>query len=149
MAFSMTIQTQGLEQTIQNLQQLANEQPNVGPFLSNVCVPALQRLFRSAFDGGLGGWRPLKRSTRKQKAEDGYPTTPNVRTRHYRNECIRLAGMTISGYNLRIVSPVPYAAFLEFGTRTSPARPVFSRVAREMRKEIGPLYQAWARGRRP
>ena len=147
MAFSMTIMADGLTETIGNMERLRDQQPNTESFFRDACVPELRRLFRAVFDGQLGGWRPLKASTRQQKVEDGYPARPNIRTGEYRDRCIQLRGMTITRYRLQIISPVRYAAFLEFGTRTSPARPVFRRVATEMRKEIANLYTDWARSR--
>lgn len=137
---SVSLKLTGINETIANLKKLKPRLSNNSEFMTEQIVPELKKQFRKVFDTeGYGRWPPLKRSTIISNRRRGLSTRMNVDTGRYRSECERLVGMSIShsstATRLRIISPNPYARYLE------PVRPVFGPVADEVRKVIVRLYR--------
>lgn len=143
---NISITATGIDETIKSLTKVAKGLGDHRDFLKEEVVPELKKEFRRVFSSdGFGRWRPLDRDTITQKLEDGYSTTPLVRTNYYKRVTERLQGMTIRRNVLEIDSPVPYAKYHEYGTRRIPARPVFSAVAQQIRPRLPRLYEIYAR----
>ena len=136
MPISMSISVTGIPQAIQEVQRASASIEGRGhqEFLRKIIVPELEKEFARCFEGGHKDWPPLKPATLREKERLGYPATPLVRTGRYRGASRRLRGMEISRNVIKIISPIPYAKYLERD------RPVFGEVARRMRRRIRRLY---------
>lgn len=87
-----------------------------------------ERQFRS---GGaeIGGWKPLAKSTLRQKARLGYPSDILVRTGRLMRSLASKTTDTveeITSRDLRIGTGVPYAIYHQKGTKKMPARPLIA-----------------------
>lgn len=138
----MTISLTGVKQTIQQLTQTAELVGDHREFMRRVVFPELRREMRRVFSSrGYNTWAALAPSTLRQKARQGYPSTPLVRTGYYRRVSESLRGLRVRRNVLELDSPVPYAIYHEFGTRRIPRRPVFTAVARRLQRELPRLYR--------
>ena len=140
MPITGSIKETGIKQTIANLTNIRNTVTNHTDFLEDVCVPELKKYFAACFKSGHG-WRPLKRDTVLQKAKHGFPAKPLIRSGYYRDTAVKLQQLRIRTNKLEITCIVPYAVYLEYGTRNMPARQVFKPVADMMQSRIVRLYR--------
>ena len=143
---NITLKTEGKVQAINNIGKLADQIGDHRDFLRREVEPELKKQFRKAFrTRGFGTWQPLKRSTLREKARRGYPSTPLVRTGRYRDATEQLLGRTLTRSYLEVRSPIPYARYLEYGTRHMFARSVFGVVGGEMERLLPRLYREYLR----
>ena len=144
----VTIKVDGLDKTIAALTKVVKGLGNHREFLREEVAPELKRDFNRVFTSrGFGTWSPLKRSTIRQKAKQGYPSTTLIRTRRYQRSAARLSGLRISRDKLEIRSPITYAVYSEYGTKDQVARPVFAAVAKRIEPRLPRLYQIYSRKR--
>ena len=135
----------GIRATRLELGAVARELGNHNEFLKDFVEPALRNAFRYAFTSrGYRSWAPLKQSTIRSKTRQGYPATPLVRTGRYRRSAVKLEGLRIRPNVLEVDSRIPYAAYLEYGTRHMRARPLFSIVTQRIRRRLPELYRRYA-----
>ena len=146
---NINIKATGINQAIAAIEKVRNETvTDYRDFFRIEVEPELKDLFRQAFQSnGFGRWPKLAASTIAQKAREGFPSTPLVRTGYYRRSAERLENMRITRTELEITSPVRYAIYHENGTSRIPQREVFTAVARRIRRRLPRLYQAY-QGRR-
>ena len=147
MAITLTITETGLQETIKFLE---TERDNFkfyrshNQFLRTIIEPWLRQQFSDVFStSGFNNWAPLDEDTLAQKRKTGRGNQILINTRRYRRACENLDGMKLRRNVLEIVSPIPYAKYLELGTRDIPARPVFKKVADKLRRNIKGLYQEY------
>ena len=136
-----TINEQGLNKTIKFLENYRKTFRDYTDFLEEEVEPELKDQFEKCFKTkGFRKWHQLAESTKKIKAAKGLSPDILVATGRYRKACIDLKGKTLSRNNLKIVSPVDYAQYSEFGRRP---REVFKLVADRMRRKIRKLYREY------
>jgi len=84
-------------------------------------------------------WAPLKPSTAKQKARQGYSATPLIRTGHYRQSFRPFYDNDTAGTG----SEVPYSKYHETGTKNLPQRAALpsEKVALGYAMQV---YERWA-----
>ena len=144
MSIGLNISVTGIDQAIASITEVAQRIDNHSDFLRNEVEPELKNVFRDIFRSqGNRRWPQLKRSTIQQKTKKGYPSTPLVRTGNYRRQTESLNGLRITKEYLEVISPVPYARYLEYGTRHMEKREVFATAARTMRRRLPRMYEAY------
>ena len=145
---NMSIGITGVAAAQAALQALAAHIINPAEFLQDVAVPYLRKDIRKAFQSrGYRTWAPLAQSTIRQKTRKGFPATPLVRTGRYQRATESLKGLRVRRNVLELDSPIPYAQYLEYGTRRMPARPVFSLVTKRLERELPRLFDRWVQRR--
>lgn len=142
---NISIKATGIDQAITAIQGVLQDTLiDYRPFFRAVVEPELKKLFREAFDTrGFGRWPPLAQSTLEQKAQEGFPSAPLVRTGYYKRACTRLQGMRLTRNELCIVSPIRYARYHELGTSRIPQREVFGAVTRRIRRRLPRQFEIW------
>ena len=98
-----------------------------------------ERQFRS---GGaeIGGWKPLAKSTLRQKFRLGYPPDILVRTGRLMRSLASKTTDTIeeiTSRDLRIGTGIPYAIYHQKGTKKMPARPLIALTQKLLDKWTG------------
>lgn len=141
----LNINVTGIDQAIASLESVLEDTlVDYRPFFRAVVEPELKKLFREAFRSrGFGRWPPLAPSTLEEKARQGFPSAPLVRTGRYRRSAERLQNMDLERNSLTITSPVPYAKYHEYGTGRIPQREVFAAVARRLRRTLPRQFEIW------
>ena len=143
------ISVSGINNAINTLRSLPSFDDDHSDFLQNEIEPWLRREFRRCFEtDGYGTWRNLDADTLESRRDRGLGSEPLEVSGRYRRACEQLAGKRLRKDYLEIRSPIPYARYLEFGTRTAPARPVFILVAERLREKIERLYVSYHNRRR-
>ena len=139
-----TIKERGLDLTIAALATYQGKFRDYNDFLVGVVEPELKEQFTKCFKTkGFGKWAPLDADTRDYKSKRGKRLLPLVDSGRYRKACEDLKGKTLGKNNLKIVSPIGYAVFHEYGTGEIPARPVFKLVADRMQRKMRKLYREY------
>lgn len=84
-------------------------------------------------------WAPLKPSTAKQKARQGYSATPLIRTGHYRQSFRPFYDNDTAGTG----SEVPYSKYHETGTKNLPQRAALPSAEVALGYAVQ-VYERWA-----
>lgn len=141
-----TIKERGLDLTIAALATYRGRFRDYNDFLVREIEPELKDQFTKCFNTkGFGKWAQLDADTIEAKSKGGRVVTPLIDTGRYRRACENLKGKTLGKNSIKIVSPISYAIFHEFGTKDIPPRPVFELVANRMRRKVRKLYREYNR----
>jgi phage gpG-like protein len=118
----LDVEVKGMSKAVARIERLGQRAGDVRPVaheVADVVARSNQRRFDSR---GGGSWPPLSEDRQAQKAKAGQPAQPNVATGRLRHSLTEQPKVEATTDEIKIGSDVPYAPFVNYGTRTMPAR---------------------------